>query len=157
MVMQQVSMEEVLNQAIHREEIAHSFYTKLITIVEDTVSKDTLLYMANEELQHKEFLEKYKRGELEGKSLNLKMVLDGKVVEALGPPELTERLEHKDIFLVAAERERESHEFYTKLAALQPEGELKILLLKFAQEELAHKEKAEYLYCNAAFPQTDGG
>ena len=147
MVMQQVSMEEVLNQAIHREEIAHSFYTKLITIVEDKVSKDTLLYMANEELKHKEFLEKYKRGELEGKSLNLKMVVDGKVVEALGPPEITEHLEHKDIFLVAAEREKASHEFYTKLAALQPEGELKGLLLKLAQEELAHKEKVEYLYC----------
>jgi len=157
--MQQVNMEEVLNQAIHREEIAHSFYTNLITIVADKVSKDTLLYMANEdeELKHKEFLEKYKRGELEGRSLNLKMVVDGKVVEALGPPEITERLEHKDIFLIAAEREKASHEFYTKLAALQPEGELKGLLLKFAQEELAHKEKVEYLYCNAAFPQTDGG
>jgi rubrerythrin len=155
--MQKMSMEEVLNQAIHREKIAHSFYTNLINIVEDKVSKDTLLYMANEELKHKEFLEKYKSGELGGRSLNLKMVVDGKVLEALGPPEITERLEHKDIFLVAAEREKGSHEFYAKLAALQPEGELKRLLLKLAQEELAHKEKAEYLYCNAAFPQTDGG
>jgi rubrerythrin len=66
-------------------------------------------------------------------------------------------MDHKDVFLVAAEREKASHEFYTKLAALQPEGELKQLLAKLAQEELAHKEKAEYLYCNAAFPQTDGG
>ena len=155
--MQQMSMEEVLNQAIDREEIAHSFYINLMNTVEDKVSKDTLLYMANEELKHKEFLEKYKRGELEGRPLNLKVVVDGKVVEALGPPEITERLEHKDIFLVAAVREKTSHEFYTKLAALQPEGELKRLLLKLAQEELAHKEKAEYLYCNAAFPQTDGG
>jgi len=75
----------------------------------------------------------------------------------LGPPEITERLEHKDIFLVAAEREKSSHEFYKKFAELQPEGELKKLLYKLAQEELAHKEKTEYLYCNAAFPQTDGG
>ena len=44
-----------------------------------------------------------------------------------------------------------------KLAELQPAGELKKLLSKLAQEELAHKEKAEYLYCNAAFPQTDWG
>ena len=79
------------------------------------------------------------------------------MVEALGPPEITESLGHKDIFLVAAERERSAYEFYTKLAALQPEGELKGLLLKLAQEELSHKEKVEYLYCNAAFPQTEGG
>ncbi|KPJ58844.1 MAG: hypothetical protein AMJ42_02530 [Deltaproteobacteria bacterium DG_8] len=155
--MQQMSIEEVLNQAIHREEIAHSFYTNLMNIVEDKVSKDTLVYMANEELRHKEILEKYKKGELGEKALALNEVIDGKVVETLGPPEITERLEHKDIFLVAAKREKASHEFYTKLAELQPEGELKKLLLKLAQEELGHKEKAEYLYCNAAFPQTDGG
>jgi len=155
--MQQMSMEEVLDQAIHREVIAHSFYTSLIKIVEDKISKDTLSYMAKEELHHKEFLEKYKKGEMKGVSLDLKKMVDGKVVEALGAPETTERLEHKDIFLIAAEREKASHAFYTKLAELQPEGELKSLLLKFAQEELAHKEKAEYLYCNAAFPQTDGG
>jgi len=155
--MQQMSMEEVLNQAIHREEIAHSFYINLMNIVEDKVSKDTLVYMANEELRHKEILEKYKSGEPEERALALNEVIDGKVVEALGPPEITERLEHKDIFLVAAEREKASHEFYTKLAELQSEGELKKLLLKLAQEELGHKEKAEYLYCNAAFPQTDGG
>jgi len=156
-IMQQTSMEEVLNQAIHREEIAHSFYANLMNIVEDKISKDTLLYMANEELKHKESLEKYKKGEMEGMPIDLKKVVDGKVVEALGPSEITEHLEHKDIFLVAAEREKASHEFYTKLAELQPEGELKRLLLKLAQEELVHKEKAEYLYCNAAFPQTDGG
>lgn len=155
--MQQVSMEEVLHQAILREEIAHSFYTNLINIVGDKVSKDTLSCMANEELKHKEFLEKYKRGEIQGASLDLKKVVDGKVVEALGPPDITEPLEHKDIFLVAAEREKASYEFYTEFAELQPEGELKRVLLKLAQEELAHKEKAEYLYCNAAFPQTDGG
>ena len=155
--MQQMSIEEVLNQAIHREEIAHSFYTNLMNIVEDKVSKDTLVYMANEELRHKEILEKYKKGELGEKALALNEVIDGKVVETLGPPEITERLEHKDIFLVAAEREKSSHEFYKKFAELQPEGELKKLLYKLAQEELAHKEKTEYLYCNAAFPQTDGG
>jgi hypothetical protein len=31
------------------------------------------------------------------------------------------------------------------------------MLYAFAGEELRHKEKVEYLYCNAAFPQTDGG
>jgi hypothetical protein len=28
---------------------------------------------------------------------------------------------------------------------------------RMANEELKHKEKVEYLYSNAAFPQTDGG
>ena len=50
-----------------------------------------------------------------------------------------------------------SHEFYTELAGLHGDGEVKDLLLKMANEELKHKEKMEYLYANTAFPQTDGG
>jgi rubrerythrin len=62
-----------------------------------------------------------------------------------------------DVFLVAAHRERRSHKFYTELANLHPAGEAKTMLLKMANEELKHKEKMEYLYSNAAFPQTSGG
>jgi len=155
--MQQVSMEDVLSQAINREEMAHVFYTKIIEIVKDSVSKDTLRYMANEELKHKEYLERYKKGGLQEASFDCKKVVDSKVVEVLGHPQINETLDHKDIFLIAAEREKESHEFYSKLAEIQPDGAFKTLLKKLAQEELAHKEKVEYLYCNAAFPQTDGG
>jgi rubrerythrin len=43
------------------------------------------------------------------------------------------------------------------LADLHPDGSLKIILLRMANEEKKHKEKVEYLYSNTAFPQTDGG
>jgi len=39
------------------------------------------------------------------------------------------------------------------LAALQPPGEIRSFLEKMAQMELGHKEKMEYLYDNAAFPE----
>ena len=155
--MSETTLKEVIDQAIEREEDSFTFYEHLKDIVLDEISQDTLGFMAKEELKHKRILEQYKKGELGKDALSLRKVVDAQVVEALGPPDVTERLDHKDIFLVAAEREKASHEFYTKLAELQPEGELKKLLSKLAQEELAHKEKAEYLYCNAAFPQTDGG
>jgi len=155
--MPEMTLQEVIDQAILREEEACAFYRTLMDRVADAVSRDTLSFMALEELKHKEMLERYARGELGEGALTLREVVDGRVVEALGSPGLTESLDHKEIFLVAAEREKASHAFYTHLAALQRDGELKQLLTKLAQEELAHKEKAEYLYCNAAFPQTDGG
>jgi hypothetical protein len=40
-----------------------------------------------------------------------------------------------------------------KLASLQPAGEIKVFLEKMAKMELGHKEKMEYLYDNAAFPE----
>ncbi len=84
-------------------------------------------------------------------------VVDARVVESFGAPDAAASLHHKDIFLIAAQREKASQEFYQRMAELPPPGALQALLRTFAMEELRHKEKAEYLYCNAAFPQTDGG
>ena len=66
-------------------------------------------------------------------------------------------MESKDIYLIAAHRELNSYNFYKELAAIQPDGDVKEMLLKMANEELKHKEKVEYLYANTAFPQTEGG
>ena len=56
-----------------------------------------------------------------------------------------------------AHREGRSHQFYTELANMHVDSELKTMLSKMANEELKHKEKMEYLYGNTAFPQTSGG
>jgi rubrerythrin len=40
---------------------------------------------------------------------------------------------------------------------MHPQGEVREILLRMANEEMKHKEKVEYLYTNAAFPQTAGG
>ena len=61
------------------------------------------------------------------------------------------------IALVAAHREWNSYNFYKGLAAAQPAGEVREMLLQMASQEMKHKEKVEYLYSNTAFPQTSGG
>jgi rubrerythrin len=40
---------------------------------------------------------------------------------------------------------------------MHPQGDVREIFLKMANEELKHKEKVEYLYSNTAFPQTSGG
>ena len=71
--------------------------------------------------------------------------------------EINENMSSADVYLVASHREARSHKFYTELANLQTDDEARTMLLKMANEELKHKEKMEYLYSNAAFPQTSGG
>ena len=56
-----------------------------------------------------------------------------------------------DIFLLAANREKKSSEFYLSLAALHPKGEVRTLLEKLASEELGHKNKVEQMYSEVAF------
>jgi len=150
-------LEEVLAIAINREEEAIAFYKGLYGRVQDATARDALQFLANEEKKHKEFLVKYRDGKYKTEALRMSTVVDYRVAEHLEKPDPAANLESKDAYLVAAHRELASYNFYTALASLHPDGELKQLLVKIAGEELRHKEKVEYLYANTAFPQTAGG
>ena len=152
-----ITTEEILKKAIRFEEISHDFYRRLQDTVTDYMTKNTLDFLAREELKHKEFLEQYLQGQVSGPVLGLTQVHDSRIVEVFKVPPVIPQLVQKDVFLVAAEKEKASHEFYSELAGLHPEGQVRDLLNQLAQEELGHKEKVEYLYLNAAFPQTSGG
>jgi rubrerythrin len=147
----------IIEIAIAKEEEAYDFYTELVSKAATKEAKDTLQFVAAEEKKHKEFLVSYREGGYGDEGLKLSAVVDYKIAEALEAPELKSGMENKDVYLVAAHREKNAHEFYMSLAAIHPDGKAKNVLLKMAEEELKHKEKMEYHYTNAAFPQTDGG
>jgi rubrerythrin len=155
--MNTVTTEEIFKKAIVFEELSHTFYKRLQGVVLDDMTKNTLEYLAREELKHKEFLENYLGGKFSGYTLGKTQAHNSKIVEAFQTPPIIPDLLQKDAFLLAAEREKHSYEFYSNLAALHPAGETKEIFLQLAREELGHKEKVEYLYVNAAFPQTSGG
>jgi rubrerythrin len=150
-------LEEVIDIAITREEEAIAFYQNIFSRVQDETAKDTLAFLAGEEKKHKEFLVNYRAGKYKAAALRMSAAVDYKIAEHLEKPDPAANLESKDAYLVAAHRELASYNFYTALAALHPDGEIKQLLVKIAGEELRHKEKVEYLFANTAFPQTDGG
>jgi rubrerythrin len=116
-----------------------------------------LEFIAGEEKKHKAFLVSYRDGNFGAKGLRMSAVVDYKIAEYLEEPEVDENMKPGDVYLVASHREQRSFLFYTELANLHADGELREMLLKMANEELKHKEKMEYLYANTAFPQTSGG
>ncbi len=150
-------LSEIIATAIQREEEAYAFYMGLSGKVNDTSVTETIEWIANEEKKHKEFLVSYRDGGYASDALQLKDVAYYKIAEHQQEPEIEAGIRAEDVFLVASHREFRSYHFYTELANLHPEGEIKTVLLKMANEELKHKEKMEYLYANTAFPQTDGG
>jgi len=155
--MGKMDLEKVLDLAIAEELAAHGLYKELASKVKDQAAKDTLLFLAGEELSHKDLLLAYREGRLEAQGLGMKESVDARIVESFGTPEWDPGWGLKEIFLAAARKEQISHEFYVELAARHPAGAVRELLLKLAREELSHKERMEYLYANTAFPQTDGG
>ena len=150
-------LSEIIDLAIQREEEAYDFYKDILSKLEDTSIKDTIQFIANEEIKHKAFLVKYRKGDYGPDALRMTDVVDYKISEYLEEPEITKETKREDVYLIASHRELRSHRFYTELANMHDANNIKEMLLKMANEELKHKEKMEYLYANTAFPQTAGG
>ena len=143
-------LEAIIKSAITQEEMSHAFYRRLAGLVSHPETKDTLEYLAKEELEHKAFLQSCFTPHgctLAGEAHNVHLA------EMLEAPEMSGDLSPKEALVIAAKREEGAYHFYQALAALQPPGEVQAFLNKMAKVELQHKEKVEYLYDNAAFPE----
>jgi rubrerythrin len=152
-----LTLREVLQEAIHKEIEAHVMYAGLKSRVNNSSAKDALQDLAEQESTHQHILEDYLHGKLKEGILNIGMVVDYKIAEYLDQPEVSPSMELKDVFLLAANKEKASHELYLQLAAIHPNGHVKHLLEELAAQELTHKLRVEELFNEVAFPQTDGG
>ncbi len=152
-----LTVTEVLRTGVQREIESQNLYTKLGQMVSDSQAKYVLGKLSKEEKRHQEILEKFLNGGIRAGMLKPDDVLDYHIAEHLEQPLVKPDMSLADIFLLAANREKMSNEFYLGLAQAYPSGETKQLLLKMASQELGHKQQVETLYAEVAFPQTDGG
>jgi rubrerythrin len=152
-----VTLSEILREAIQREIDSHVMYIGLKGRVNNLPSKEALQDLADQETIHQHILEDYLDGKLKEGILNIGIMVDYKIAEYLDQPEINPQMELKDIFLVAAGKEKSSHELYLRLASIHPNGRARHLLEDLAAQELTHKARVEELFNEVAFPQTDGG
>ena len=153
----QLTLSEILGKAIQNEIGSWLLYNKLSQKMKNQVAKDAFQELGRQEQRHQNLLEKYSRGELKGGMLSRGQVVDYKIAEHLDQPEISPDMKLPDVFLLAANREKASHEFYISLATIHPAGEAKKLMEELASQEPEHKQRVEFLYTEVAFPQTDGG
>ncbi len=152
-----LTLKEVLGKAIRKEVESRLLYIGLSQKIRDEAAKDAFQELARQEQGHQNFLEQYLRGELKEGTLSSGHAVDYKIAERLDQPEVSPGMKLKDTFLLAANREKASHEFYLSLAQIHPAGEVRRLIEELAAQELQHKQRVEFLYAEVAFPQTDGG
>ena len=152
-----ITVKDVLKKAIQKEIESQRLYTNLSQKMTDQAAKDAFEKLSQQEKGHQKLLEQYRRGEIKEGALSSEQVIDYKIAEYLDQPEITFDMKLKDVFLLAADREKASHEFYLSLAGIHPAGKVRRLLKKLASQELEHKRKVEFLYTEVAFPQTAGG
>ncbi len=152
-----ITISELLNMAVSREQDSYFFYMDLRDIVVDPDVKDTLAWIGEEEKRHRKFLVDYRSGKFGFKSMRLSDVVDFRIAENVKEPEITHEIDSAEVFLIASRRELNAYRFYMDLSGIASQEEIRKMLLQMAGEELRHKEKMEYLYTNTAFPQTSGG
>ncbi|MCK9377561.1 MAG: ferritin family protein [Syntrophobacterales bacterium] len=143
-------LEAIIKSAIAQEELSREFYLRLAGLVSHADTKDMLEFLAKDELEHKAFLQSCftpQGCKLAGAAQNAHLA------EMLAAPAITDDISPKEALVIAMKREEGSYRFYQTLAELQPPGEIQDFLNKMAKVELQHKEKVEYLYDNAAFPE----
>ncbi len=146
----ETELQAIVNNAIAQEELSHEFYLRMANLVSHQDTRETFQYLAQEELEHKAFLQSCLTPQgckLVGHPRNVHLA------ELLQAPEITPDMSPKEALVIAMKREEGSHRFYQTLAGLQPPGEIRDFLEKMARMELSHKEKMEYLYDNVAFPE----
>jgi rubrerythrin len=145
-----VELQPLIEQAIRQEELSHEFYLRLAKLVTHQDTRETLEWLAKDELEHKAFLESCLTPSgcaLAGKAQ------DTHLAEVMKAPAITPAMTPKEALMVAMKREEAAYNFYQHLAGLQPPGEAKDFLEKMAKVELGHKQKVEFLYANTAFPE----
>jgi rubrerythrin len=153
----QLTLQEVLERAIRREAASRVLYIDLGQKVKEEAARDVFQELARQEQGHQYVLEEYWRGEVKEGALSAGQAIDYRIAEHLDQPEMSSEMKLQDAFLLAANREGASHEFYLRLAEIHPPGQVKRLLEGLASQELEHKQRVEFLYTEVAFPQTDGG
>jgi len=115
-------VKAVMETAIQKEREARAFYMDLSNLVEDTIAKDALLFLAAEEKKHEEFLRNYLKGAYGAAALQLHEVIDYEIAEYLELPDIKKGMEAKDVYLVAPHRKLNSYNFSQNLADIRPNG-----------------------------------
>jgi rubrerythrin len=130
------TVEEILDYAIEKEREAALFYSELCKRSLPAEIKEKLTSIYKTELEHRDKLEKVRRGEVSMKSES---------ISSLGLAGLAEDSEIRDdmslveLLAIAMKREDRAYRLYIELAASSATPECIDLFLFLAQEEAKHR------------------
>jgi rubrerythrin len=141
---------QLINRAIGKETQARTMYEIYAEKVQDNQGKRLLKELAQEELGHKQTLEKIDP-ERPGSFMTQK-ISTAEFVE-FSQPELTKESTMQEVLRYAIAEEMQAFSFYTSLAEQAADSTLRNLLNKLALEEEKHKEKLERMYDDIYQPE----
>ncbi|MFH1830317.1 MAG: ferritin family protein [Pseudomonadota bacterium] len=150
--MDKMELQRLFSIAINREVEAHQFYKNVAQRVENEEVKKVFLELAEQEMSHKELLEKYQYDP----TLEMKFEapdIDYKVAEATELPKLSIDMKPADAIALAMKKEQQAMEFYLALAKGTKDEGLKKAFKTLAHMELEHKTRLEIVFVEIGYPE----
>lgn len=139
----------IIEFAIDNEVDAFEFYRDAALKIEDTYLKETFEDLAEEELEHKKFLEDFLKTDV--KTMKFSKVSDYKISETIDKPELSVEMKFSEALALAIKNEEEAMYMYKNLAEAASDNNHKDMFLGLMDMEQMHKTKLEEIYLNAAY------
>jgi rubrerythrin len=138
------SYEDIIKFAISREEAAIDAYGDMSEKAKMPGLRELLLELQNEERNHKELLEDISPDQIA--TFKTEEVIDLKISDYLTEEPPSEDMTFQDLLIIAAKKEQEAVELYTKLKDGSDHEELKKLFDFLVIQEKSHKLKLETEY-----------
>ena len=138
------SYDEIIKFAISREEAAIDTYGDLSEKAKTPGLRELLLELQSEEMNHKKLLEDITPEQVG--SFKTDDVIDLKISDYLTEEPPSEDMTFQDLLILAAKKEQEAVELYTKLGHGTENEALKKLFDFLITQEKSHKLKIETEY-----------
>jgi rubrerythrin len=141
-------IEVVLKRAIALEEESVTMYTIAANAVKNAPVRKRLLEMADQERGHRAKLEEMLTGNIRWAIRRSKAepVTDLRLSDHLEAKPIDANADYQDVLLMAARREKASHDFYQAMAEMVDDKLAKSVFEMLATEELRHKYEVEKTY-----------
>lgn len=143
------NLKSIISFAIKNEVDAYKFYKDASAKVKDQYLKDIFAKLADDELEHKRFLEDFILSDME--EIQLDKFNDYKISETIDKPELTVDMDFADAIALAIKNEEEAMVMYEELSNLSLDKNGKDLFQGLMKMEQMHKAQLEYIYVNVAY------
>lgn len=142
--MDRQTIHSIIDFAIDTEIDSYDFYKEAINKTEDIQAKIIFGNLAEEELKHKEFLEKLLKDD--SYSFDFEQFTDYKISEEIYKDDYSEQIDLKDAIAIAIKKEEEAMYMYKALSDDSVNKEVKDLFLDLSKMEQMHKVKLEEIY-----------
>lgn len=145
--MQDSTVNDILDMAIRKEEEAAELYRWLAEAVTRPGMREVFLEFAEQEMAHKDKLEKVKRGE--STNFGTLEVETFGIAEELPDLQPSKNMTYAEALHYAILAEQAAHDLYLGLAGLASEGPIAEVFRALAAEEARHKRRFEQEYRSA--------